>query len=91
MFFVLDEDIAREKEKLYQAIGYSKDSKLPDYPKEVGPKSCLHVLIACDEIVFSVQYVAHNLVFELKRMSVQIRNENGKYVILFFVLLLLLQ
>eukprot|EP00731_Ephydatia_muelleri_P036267 Em0227g1a len=56
MFFVVDEDIAREKEKLYQAIGYSKDSKLPDYPKE---------------------YVAHNLVFELKRMSVQIRNENG--------------
>eukprot|EP00731_Ephydatia_muelleri_P024526 Em0016g797a len=53
---ISDEDIAREKEKLYQAIGYSKDSKLPDYPKE---------------------YVAHNLVFELKRMSVQIRNENG--------------
>lgn len=33
------------------------------------------------KIVLSVQYVAHNLVFELKKMSAQIENENGKYVI----------
>ena len=35
---ILDEDIAREKEKLYQAIGYAKDGKLPIYPNEVGRK-----------------------------------------------------
>ena len=25
-----------------------------------------------------VQYVAHNLIFELKKVSIQLQNENGK-------------
>lgn len=43
LYVYVDEDIGKEKEKLYQAIGYSKDSKLPDYPKEVNPACTLDV------------------------------------------------
>lgn len=34
--FIVEQDLQLEREKLYQAIGYSKDGKAADYPKEVS-------------------------------------------------------
>lgn len=33
--WVIEEEIKKEKEKLYRAIGYSEHGKAADYPKEV--------------------------------------------------------
>ena len=63
---------------MYQAIGYAKDSKLPDYPKEVGS----NVVSACWKCFNNkyAQYIAHYLTFELKKVSVELQNEDVKYV-----------
>jgi len=34
-FFISEEELAKEKEKLYEAIGYREDGQVPVYPKEV--------------------------------------------------------
>ena len=35
IFFISEEELAKEKEKLYEAIGYREDGQVPVYPKEV--------------------------------------------------------
>ena len=61
---------------MYEAIGYSENSQVPVYPKEVSVHSeygdCMYMYIG-----HIVQYVAHSISVNLDEVSVRLWNENG--------------